>query len=628
MPISRGATITATVDSATPIITSFSHTVNASTTLLVVTFHCEGDLGISSVNWNTSEAMTEITSVVTSSAGGDCRVYVFGRVNPTVTTANVSFTVTGAGDNLACVAVNYLGTVTDSVADATNVIDTENNGDAAAQTVALSGTTTSGSTLVAAGTFYGGDGNPSSDSSASFDTVSEGETGTSTTTDTCYYYGDKIGGGTGGTVSPTIDWTGTASDECVGVFIEIIPGDKTIAVPVGSGTFSGYAPDLTGPVSIAPGVGSGTFSGSAPTLNESIIPDAGSGQFLGYYPPTYLVDGSGGGPGLSLLFSLNIEGIGLAVPAGSGTFTGYALTWNETLPVGVGSGTFTGYAPALAETFLIGAGTGTFTGYALSWNETLPVGVGSGAFTGYALTWNETLPVGVGSGTFTGYIPTLSEQSAGVSIEVPAGSGTFAGSAPTLALTENQWITPDAGSGTFTGSAPTLALSENQWITIDAGSGTFTGSAPALLIGGDLIAEPGTGTGTFTGYALTIPSEAVVEERYAGGWYMARYEQEARRRRAKRKKLEEAIEAEISALIREEPAVPAETVVPEYVEEIRALIDEGIRQDQEFRRFIDGLRLQQSADELARLLAIDAAIRQYIRQRDEEEFIQLLMLAA
>jgi len=223
MDITRGSTNTPTTDTATPIIDTASHTVDTSTTLLVVTFHCFGDNTISDVFWSGDEAMTLITSVDDSAGTGDCRVYAFGLVNPTVETGSITWTLGGAGDNLSVVPVNYLGTETSSVAAATNVIDTETNGHVAATTVALSGATTSGSTLVVAGTFFGGDGDPSSETTASFNTVQEGATGTATSADNSYFYGDLIGGGTGGTVSPTIDWTGAASDECVGIFFEILP---------------------------------------------------------------------------------------------------------------------------------------------------------------------------------------------------------------------------------------------------------------------------------------------------------------------------------------------------------------------------------------------------------------------
>lgn len=377
------------------------------------------------------------------------------------------------------------------------------------------------------------------------------------------------------------------------------PGSAlVIATPAGSGTFSGYAPDAVVPVIIEPATGAGTFSGAVAVLDDAFPINAGTGQFLGYYPPTYLVDGSGGGPGLSLLFSLNIEGLGIQVPAGAGAFAGHAPALADALAVPAGSGTFAGHAPALSDILAVPAGSAAFIGQAPTLNGTFAVGAGSGIFAGYSFSWNETLPIGAGSGAFAGYVPLPQDSGAGgTTIAVPAGAGAFAGHAPAVGIT----LPIGAGSGAFAGYSPT-------W-------------ADTLPIG--------TGSGTFAGYAPTIPGAAVEEERYAGGWYMARYEQQARRRRAKRKKLEEAIEAEISALLREEPAVPAETVVPEYVEEIRALIDEGIRRDREFRRFIDELKLKQSADELARLLAIDAAIRQYIRQREEEEeFIQILMLAA
>jgi hypothetical protein len=203
--------------------------VDSNTTLLVVFFGSEGDLTISSVAWNTSETMTEIGSVTTSSSGGDVRVWAFGLVNPTTGSHSVSYSVSGSGDNAWAVPINYLGTETSSVANATNLIDSDDNGNNAAATVAMSGSTTSGSTLVIGGTFRGADGDPASESNdGNFSTIQTGDTGGgSTSTDTSYYVGDYIVGGSGGTISPTINWTGSASDECVGVFFEILEPTTT-----------------------------------------------------------------------------------------------------------------------------------------------------------------------------------------------------------------------------------------------------------------------------------------------------------------------------------------------------------------------------------------------------------------
>ena len=201
MAITRGTTHSPSVDSSTPIFTSVAHTVDADTTLLVVTFHSEGDLTISDVYWNTTELMTEIDSVVTSSSGGDVRVWAFGLVTPTAGAHDITFSVAGGGDNLSVVPINYLGTETASVADATNVIDSEDNGNNASQTVAMSGGTTSGSTLFIAGTFRGNDGDPATESNdGNFADVETGNSGGgSTFSDTSYYVGDYIGGGSGGT---------------------------------------------------------------------------------------------------------------------------------------------------------------------------------------------------------------------------------------------------------------------------------------------------------------------------------------------------------------------------------------------------------------------------------------------
>jgi len=232
MAISRLTTITEHSDTSTPLDTSFSHTVDSGATLLLLAFTGPADLVFSSPVWNSSESMTEITNVTTSSNSNDQRCWLYGLINPTATTANISFSVSGS-DNFGAVAWQYSGTDTASIAAATNVIDTEDNLNNVSTTIALSGTTTSGSCLIIFGGFHGGDGDPASETNdGGFVEVAAGASGASGISDSSWYVGEDIDGGTGGTVSPTITWS--ANDECVGVFVELI------AASAGAGPFHPY----------------------------------------------------------------------------------------------------------------------------------------------------------------------------------------------------------------------------------------------------------------------------------------------------------------------------------------------------------------------------------------------------
>lgn len=368
MAVTRGATVTQAKDTATPIITSFSHTVDAGSNLLIVTFHCEGDLGISSVTWNTSESMTEISSVTTSSSGGDCRVYAFGLVKPTVTTANVAFTVTGVGDNLACVAVNYAGTHCISLDAATNAINSADNSNNAATTVALTGATVAGSTLVCAATFYGDDGDPAVVTGVTgFADVATSDTGGgSTTTDTSYYYGDKIGGGTGGTLSPTVDWTSTASDECVGIFFEIIDGSFTPTQTKGDATFTGYAPSLAFSWVLSPAAAEPTITGYAPTLlvSQTITQTAGAVAVTGYAPTPKRIQSWGArfAPGTNNIFPRIEAGSTFITP----TVGAIEATGQAPQPIEQAGSVNYPYYPAVGELAVTGQAPFASTGYVIS----------------------------------------------------------------------------------------------------------------------------------------------------------------------------------------------------------------------------------------------------------------------
>lgn len=218
MPITRGATITTWFTSATVTSVSQAHTVNAGTTLLLLAISAEAFVNLTvEPYWNGTEAFTLIHASTSSGSSGDVRNYIYGLVNPTVKTANITYTLE-SNDNAHFTAVNYLGTTSSSVEDATNYINEKVN-DSAATTVNIASGGTEGATLFAAAVFLGGDGDPATNGEG-FEELADSATGTSTSADISFYVADKIGGAPSGII---VDWVGTASDECCGILIEILP---------------------------------------------------------------------------------------------------------------------------------------------------------------------------------------------------------------------------------------------------------------------------------------------------------------------------------------------------------------------------------------------------------------------
>ena len=198
--------------------TDFTHTVTSGTTFLYLVVSMEADFALTvAPSWNGSETMSLVTSTSTSGASGDVRQYIYGLVNPTATTANITWTQE-SNDNGHGTAINYLGSISSSVADATNFIDqTVNN--VAATTVDLASGGTAGATLIASAVFFGGDGEPATNGEG-FSDRANSATGGSSVADLSFYVADLIGGAPSGCV---VDWTGTASDECAGLLIELLP---------------------------------------------------------------------------------------------------------------------------------------------------------------------------------------------------------------------------------------------------------------------------------------------------------------------------------------------------------------------------------------------------------------------
>lgn len=214
--VSRGATITTFSSSSNISSVSDSHTVDANTTLLLVSISMEANHAISgNVTWNTSENMTLVDQTTSGGSGGLMHVYTYGLVSPTATTANIAYSLDTTSNNTHHTAVNYLGTETASVAAATNLLSEDVN-DSATNTSVHSSAGTSGETLYFAGACHGGDADPASNAT-SFNELADSATGTNNANDHAFYIADLLNSAP---AAITVTWS--ATDENASHFIEIV----------------------------------------------------------------------------------------------------------------------------------------------------------------------------------------------------------------------------------------------------------------------------------------------------------------------------------------------------------------------------------------------------------------------
>jgi hypothetical protein len=206
MAITRGATYTSqntATDSESDL--SFTHTVDTGTTLLLVFIGSRQDEVVSAVTWDVGGA-AESLSLVQSRTGantGDHFTACYAYTNPTAKTATMTVTLSGVPFSHVH-ALNYLGTNTsatmsENVSEANYIINLDPQ-----PTSTITSAGTSGNTLVAFGSFRGGDGTPVSNDEL-FVELQEGTTGAATSSDATFYLADKIGAAPSGI---TINWTG------------------------------------------------------------------------------------------------------------------------------------------------------------------------------------------------------------------------------------------------------------------------------------------------------------------------------------------------------------------------------------------------------------------------------------
>ena len=188
---------------------------------------------------------------------------------------------------------------------------------------------------------------------------------------------------------------------------------------------------------------------------------------------------------------------------------------------------------------------------------------------------------------------------------------------------------PDKASAVYgegVASAAGVASADANGNAIVTGAGSSDGIATAQATGdslaqGEAVAEA-SGSATVTGVG-----GRTVREEAGGGWAaFVRYEQSLYRRKKERRKLEQAVEREIAALIADEPAEPAEAAAPQYVADLREYIREAAERDEQFRALLRNMKIRQ-ATTLADLLKVEQALRRHVKRR-EEETVLLMLLAA
>ena len=212
---SRVGTSTIDVSSSNRSSVSFSHTTTADTDLLLVSFGVRGNESISVTPQFNSSDLTLVHDTGDTGSATDIRIYVYGVVAPGAVTANVTATYASSVNPDFVICRNWTDVVTTSVAAATNFISEDINTVGTSTSVLTSGGS-SGNTLHAGGAAIGAKMRPVGWSSAAFNEITEGQTGTGGTTDFAFADAEytTLPAGT------TITWNDP--DENTAVLIELV----------------------------------------------------------------------------------------------------------------------------------------------------------------------------------------------------------------------------------------------------------------------------------------------------------------------------------------------------------------------------------------------------------------------
>lgn len=280
------------------------------------------------------------------------------------------------------------------------------------------------------------------------------------------------------------------------------------------------------------------------------------------------------------------------------------------------------------------AGSYAWTGQAatLLHNELISAEAGSYAWTGQDATLTKALLLGADAGSYvwTGQDATLIEPTV-TTITAEAGSYAWTGSA--AGLLHNEVLAADAGSYAWTGQDATLTVAIR--LTAEAGSYAWTGSDASLLTAHVLSAEAASYIWTGSDATLTEPA---AEAAATGGWLSPeqikklqaedkRREEEQERRRTERREHAEQLRDEIERIFDGRPRVdpepdPGIDAVETQAEP--AQVAENRREDLQRLPVLQ----QDLSETLAAIAAIDEGLQNFSQQREEDELIEILLLAA
>jgi len=213
MTVTRVGTETDADNSAGGSSFSFSHTVPAGASLLLLAVFATGDVDVTVTPTWDGDDFTLINDSGPEIQGMQ-RIHVYGFVSPAAKTATIAGTTDGFG-YLGVEAVNYAGGETASVAAAVNHLSDDVNSTNEISTVHASAGN-AGNALIAMGSWRGGDTGPSTVDN-SFNEIYDRATGGSTTNDTAHTMSELLDA-----APSAVSITMTLSDQCTGTFIELV----------------------------------------------------------------------------------------------------------------------------------------------------------------------------------------------------------------------------------------------------------------------------------------------------------------------------------------------------------------------------------------------------------------------
>jgi len=222
MAITRG-TVSSNSRTASGTDASVQHTVDADTTLLVVSTMMEAGEDVSGTpQWSgngTPQNLTLIQTTGDSGSNNDMSIWTYALEDPTPEVDGTVTVTHTSNDNFITVATNYLGTNASATMSENIALVSEDVNNAAGNSVSLASGGDAGNTLYAAGSFKGGDGDTVSGLTTNFVSTYDAASGTFANSDISGHVCDYIGGAASGCA-----WTWNASDENANHMFEIVVG--------------------------------------------------------------------------------------------------------------------------------------------------------------------------------------------------------------------------------------------------------------------------------------------------------------------------------------------------------------------------------------------------------------------